>query len=169
MKKNGFTLLEMMIVITILALIAVVGSGSFFSILRGSTKTKNLSLVKQNGDYALSVMERMIRNARSLKAPTTSGPTDSILIVNPDGGETLFKCDSTTDPPTISSGSASLISNEVKVSSDCNTFFNVVLGRKELESTRIDISFTLVPNKEIERPEEKAEINFKTSVTMRNY
>jgi len=165
MKKNGFTLIEIMIVVVILGIIVVIGSGAFFSILRGSTKTKTLQMVKQNGDYAISVMERMIRNARILIYPTTDSTVASITIENPDGGETVFSCES--DRATISSNGASLLSNEVKVS-DCN-IFEVTVGQPEVKPATVKINFNLTQVEITNRPEEQAEVNFQTTVTLRNY
>jgi len=166
MKKNGFTLIEVMIVVGILGIIAVVGSGAFFSILRSSTKTKTLQIVKQNGDYAISVMERMIRNARVVTDPPISSTVSSITIKNPDGGETTFSCEG--DPPTIASNGASLLSNEVKVS-DCDNIFEVTVGQAGVKPAVVKINFNLTQAKATNRPEEQAEVNFQTTVTLRNY
>lgn len=161
MKKNGFTLLEIMVVVGILGIIAVVGSGTFFSILRGSTKTKTLQLVKQNGDYAISVMERMIRNARRV-----SGGGDSITIVNPDGETTVFSCEGS--PATIASNSAPLMDKEVKVDS-CYNVFTVTSGISGVRPAVVKINFNLSQAEMTTRPEEQASINFQTTVTLRNY
>jgi len=166
MRKNGFTLIEMMIVVGILGIIAVVGSGAFFSILRGSTKTKTLQMVKQNGDYAISVMERMIRNARALTSPTANSTVTSITIKNPDGKETTFSCGGT--PATIASNGASLLSSEVKVN-DCSNIFEVTVGQPEIRPAVVKINFNLSPAVASTRPEEQATVNFQTTVTLRNY
>lgn len=164
MKKNGFTLVEIMIVIGILGIIVVIGSGAFFSILRGSTKVRTLQLVKQNGDYAISVMERMIRNARAIIDPSTSSTVPSIKIKNPDGETTTFSCE--LDSATIASNGASLLSSEVEVK-DCS--FNVTLGQSGIKPAVVEINFTLAKAGGTNKPEEQAEVNFHTIVTLRNY
>ena len=166
MRKNGFTLIEIIVVVGILGIIAVIGSGAFFSILRGSTKTKTLQMVRQNGDYAISVMERMIRNARVLISPTTDSTVTSITIKNPDGGETTFSCEG--NPATIASNGASLLSNEVNVN-DCNDIFEVTVGQVGIKPAVIKINFNLTQAGTAIRPEEQALINFQTTVTLRNY
>jgi len=166
MKKNGFTLIEMMMVVGILGIIVVLGSGAFFSILRGSTKTKTLQMVKQNGDYAISVMERMIRNARALVSPVSDSTVSSITIKNPDGGETTFSCEG--DPATIASNGASLLSSEVEVD-DCANIFDVAVGQAGIKPAVVEINFTLTQAKTTNRPEEQAEVNFQTTVSLRNY
>jgi len=166
MKKNGFTLLEMMMVIGILGIITVIGSGAFFSILRSSTKAKTLQMVKQNGDYAISVMERMIRNARVLVSPTSNSTVSSITIKNPDGETTTFSCQE--DQLTIASNGASLLSSEVKVS-NCSNIFDVTVGQAGIKPAVVEINFTLTQAGTTSRPEEQAEVNFQTTVSLRNY
>lgn len=164
-KDKGFGLLEIIIAIAILGVIVVIGSNSFFSILRGSTKTKNLQLVKQNGDYAILVMERMIRNARTIIRPDLGGNTNYLIILNPDGGQTNFTC----EDGKITSNSASLISSETKIISSCDDFFTIIPGKPGLKPTTIEIKFTLGLTEEKFLPQEKVEIPFKTAITLRNY
>ncbi|OGV89699.1 hypothetical protein A2Z41_02475 [Microgenomates group bacterium RBG_19FT_COMBO_39_10] len=169
-KKNGFTLIEILVVVGLFGIIAVISSASFFSLLRGSTKAKTASNVKQNGDYALGVMERMIRNARYLEKNSDSTPEDEqicelgmtkIKIKNPDGGSTEFSC----GDDKISSNSADLISDEIIVdcSFDCQ--------RQEDGSFKPDvvtIDFILSSGGPSARPEELALISFKTTISLRN-
>ncbi len=170
MKKTGFTLIEILVTVGILGMIAVIGSGMFFSILRGSTKTKTLQLVKQNGDYAISVMERMIRNAKSV-----NGGGSSIAIVNPDGKTTTFNCCGSgsnlmiaSQSGTLSCEEARLTSSEVKVDI-CS--FEVTSGEPGVRPAVVKINFTLsqAPPAGGARPEEQASINFQTTVSLRNY
>ena len=164
-KKRGFTLIEILVVVGILAIIVVVGTTSFFNLLKGSTKTRTANMVKQNGDYAMGVMTRMIRNAREIVLDPgeecTSGMKE-IEISNPDGGFTTFSC---IDSP-ISSNSASLISNQVKVANgkcslDCQ-------HTSIIEPDVVTINFTLSQAQEDVRPEEAVSIVFKTTVVLRN-
>jgi hypothetical protein len=123
-------------------------------------------LVKQNGDYTISVMERMIRNARSV-----SGGGSSITITNPDGRTTAFSCSDLDGNGTneISSNSARLISNEVKVSSNCSAVFSVTAGEIGVKPAVVTINFTLSQAAITTRPEEQASVSFQTTVGLRNY
>ncbi|HUV43035.1 MAG TPA: type II secretion system protein [Patescibacteria group bacterium] len=163
-KKKGFTLIEILVVVSLFGIIAVIGSGSFFSLLRGSTKSKTVSAVKQNGDYALGVMERMIRNARYLEENSNEQTCElgmtRIKIKNPDGGSTEFSCDSST----ISSNSGELISGGLTLSScafDCRE-------DGDLDPDVVAISFTLLSGASVGHPEEGAVIDFKTTISLRN-
>lgn len=167
-KEKGFTLIEILVVVGIFAIIAVIGSGSFFSLLRGSTKSRSASTVKQNGDYALGVMERMIRNARYLEENSgglicDSGMTE-IKIKNPDGGSTEFKCEANS----ISSDSGELVRkliDEELTVTDCQ--FDCREGGT-LNPQVVTIFFTLSTNLGTGRPEEEAIANFETTVSLRN-
>ena len=97
MKKNkGFTLIELLVSVAIISGLGVLLAQAFFTTSRSNTKVERLTDVKQNGEYALAVMERMIRNARSLTASCSSDgsvATPSAAIVNPDGMTTTFMCE----------------------------------------------------------------------------
>lgn len=171
---KGYTLMEIMVVITVMATIVAIGSSIFLSILRGSTKAKSISMVKQNGVWALSTMERMIRNARQVEensgGQVCNTGMNKINILSPDQMETEFACEEigTTDSR-IASNSAirntRLTNNEVKVTS-CQ--FNCEFG----EGTRPDsvtILFTLTQNLMTSKPEEQVSVDFQTTVSLRNY
>jgi len=165
--KSGFTLIEILVVIGILAIIVVVGSTSFFNLLKGSTKTKTVNLVRQNGDYALEVMSRMIRNARGIVGIErgVKNPFSEITITNPDGKTTTFACRKSEED--IASNSASLISGQVRVD-DCSQIFYVERDTTGLQPDKVTINFTLESGVGSARPEEQASINFETTVILRN-
>lgn len=80
--KQGFTLVEVLVVLTVTISIAVVVVQSLAGIYRSSSKSAAVSEVKQNGQYVLSAMESMIRNAEP--TPVCIAPTGTIA-----GGVTI--------------------------------------------------------------------------------
>lgn len=169
---NGFSLFELLVTISILGIIVVVGTGLFFSLIKGSTKSEVLGMVKHNGDYALSVMERMIRNSREI----LECETDHIKIKNPDGGETNFLfCGDPNYLIASESGTlecddeeiarARIISDEVSL---LNGAFTCTAG-DEFQPYVVGINFNLTQAEIATRPEEEALVEFKTTVTARNY
>lgn len=163
-KNSGFTLFEMLVVITIFGIIAIVSSGIFFSVLKGASKTNITNLVKQEGTFALAVMERMIRNSRGIVGDCTIPmvSADGITITNPDEGETTFIC--TDVDSEISSNSASLISNLVKVDS---CVINCVSGQG-INPDVVEITFTLSQGSDTTEKEDIAEVEFSKKITLRN-
>jgi len=86
--QKGFTLIEFLVVMGILAL--VVGSTTIFmsSILKGTNQANAIGEVKQNGQAALDSVERQIRGAVDAQA---FGP-DHIMIVRRDGDPLQIRC-----------------------------------------------------------------------------
>jgi prepilin-type N-terminal cleavage/methylation domain-containing protein len=155
--RKGYTLVEILVVIGIFAIVAVMGTMMFFYILKGAAKTRALAEVKQNGDYALGAMTRLIRNAKTLE----SWNDHRIILTDQNGESITFECVNGE----IASASASLISETVEVE-DCTDMFAVEEGTA-LTPDKVTISFTL-RQAGAGRPEEKAEVDFKTTVLMRN-
>lgn len=167
-KKNiGYTLIELLIVVAILGTVGFAATQIFFTVLQSTAKADLTREVKQNGDYALSIMERAIRNATSLDnvnpCPFPPPSRSSLQINNPGtpATTTTFSLSGTR----INSTGGTLTSDKVSASnlSFTCTKFN---GKPDL----VTISFTLTQaNTSATRPEETARMNFQTTVSLRNY
>ncbi|WKZ25737.1 MAG: prepilin-type N-terminal cleavage/methylation domain-containing protein [bacterium] len=120
MKKKlikGLSLVEILIVISIFAVIGLLSTRSVFLTLRGAKKSDSLVRVRENINYSLAVMERQIRSAQSVTCPNLS-PT-VLDYVSIEGSQTSFSCTLTGSDRYIASGSARLTSNDVSLLS-CN-------------------------------------------------
>lgn len=60
---NGFTLVEMLIVIAILSVVGVLILTIFTRTLRGNNKSQIIGAIKQNGQLVLETMDKTIRNS----------------------------------------------------------------------------------------------------------
>lgn len=172
--KNGFTLVELLVVTALILIIIGATSQLFFGALRGATKTTITNETRQNGDYALTVMERMIRNAQTINNMTTycdGSSQSSISIEGQDGETTVFACP--TDPLAayISSNSGQLTSSKVAVDthpSGCSFSCTKTTSGPAV----VNISFSihqLVPSPNVTlEPEEKNNIDYETTVVVRN-
>ena len=169
-SKNGFTLIETLVSLGILGLLVVVVTALFFSLLRGASKTKAIQTVKQNGGYAISVMERMIRNAKQV----LDCQTDYIKIKSQDEEETTFRfySDSEEDDSWIASVSGTLTCADARLTSSevqlVSSSFTCMPGGGT-KPDGVDINFSLAKTGTGTRPEEGAVVNFQTSVFLRNY
>jgi len=166
----GFTLIELLVVVAILATVGMVTATAFFQALKGASKAELTKQVKQEGDFAISVMERMIRNAKSVDCTGSFG--DSLRITNQDGNQTTFHCCSVSsliasESGTLTCGEARLTSSKVVVSSYCNQFIRCT--QTGSAPPVVEIRFSLSQLGSSARPEERASMDFQTTVSLRTY
>lgn len=195
-KSKGYTLIELLAVMVVLIVVGAVVGQILFSVLRGTNKANTLADVNQNGNYAISQISKMVRNAQSFGGVSTDNVTYTADCVEPpsptplphytylqvtafDGGTTTFACPPSPIPsppyvPTISSNSASLLDTnavEIDTSSPNSACYFTCSQDSFSGSTNIGIYFALkqFSNTTITPVEEKtASVTFQTSVVLRN-
>ncbi|OGH42386.1 MAG: hypothetical protein A3H79_00140 [Candidatus Levybacteria bacterium RIFCSPLOWO2_02_FULL_36_8b] len=190
---KGFTLIELLVVIAVLVFVGIFIGSILFSSLRGTNKTNTLTVVRQNGSFAISQTTKMLRNARSFEGVSIDGEnyvTDCTQVIPPsptpppdpikytylkitsfDDGQTIFSCSGS--PLTLSSNSASLLDTtavSIPVSNSC--YFTCSQSTIS-DFPTIGINFFLrevVPTGALlpEKTASAAAIPFQTSVLMRN-
>jgi len=122
----GMTLLEVMVVVTIFAVLGILITGSITLTLQGAKKSESIVRTRENLDYSLSVMERQIRGASNITSPCTippaiSVPGTEIGYSDQNGMPSSFYCINTgSNDSYIASGSsiltaARLTNNTVKI------------------------------------------------------
>ncbi|MBI4999385.1 hypothetical protein HZB97_01290 [Candidatus Gottesmanbacteria bacterium] len=116
------------------------------------------------GDYAISVMERMIRNAKSIS--TCAGSTNSLTITNPDNLTTTFMTQTVGEVVKIASSSGNFLTND-KVTVVGN--INFTCTKPANAPTVVMIKFSLSQAGTVTRVEEKAQVDFQTTVSLRTY
>jgi type II secretory pathway pseudopilin PulG len=182
-RKKSFTLIEMIVVIATIGLVLPALFAIIFSILQQQVKIQRLSIVKREGDYALNVMENIIRNygesIHSATPPTennkicqSSSLEDASYFKDKFGNWFRFYLDTTNYISSESSvlnngsrGSVSLNSSQTKISN-----FSVQCYRTALYSPPvINISFTISYNTSSSRGEETAFFNYQTKVKLKSY
>jgi prepilin-type N-terminal cleavage/methylation domain-containing protein len=168
---KGFTLIEMLMVVFLFGLVMTLSGALFSSVLKGSGKSEVNKEVKQSGDYAMGMMERFIRNAKTVNCPTSPG--SSIIVTDKDGLQTTFLCLLDSGVAGIASKSGTLAPNRI-------TGNNVTLGSAcsgDLTFTcvstvippQVTISFTLKQKEVSARPEDQASVKFQSTVSLRTY
>jgi prepilin-type N-terminal cleavage/methylation domain-containing protein len=174
-KSAGFTLIETLIVIFLMGIVLVAGGNIFFSIMKGANKAEVEREVKQNGGYALAIMERMIRNSnRVLECDPDFLTIENVN--NTDNKETRFQVNSER----IASSSGELFENHLYLTGENVTvssfsfscIYDPVDSDESEDLRRVGISFTLTPKGAVagEVPSEMyAEFNFQTSISLRNF
>lgn len=108
MKKNsGFTLLEILISVGILAIVGTLIAQVVFTTAHVNKKTEILTDIKQDGNFALDVIARMVRSAKAIDVlPCALGELtgSSALITDSDNNVTTLEC--------LSDGNAARIASE---------------------------------------------------------
>ena len=105
---KGISLIETLIVIGVFAVLGILSTSAVLLSLKGSNKGESQIKIRENLDYAVSVIERQLINASSV----TSCTSTSVLYQDSLGAGGSFSC--TGDY--IASGSARLTSDEISVS-----------------------------------------------------
>lgn len=90
---KGFTLIELLVVISLVGMIMVATVGLLFSVIRASRKSESQNRVKQAGSHALELLSSKIRNAQEITSACSGSSDSNVQIKNPDGLETILKCD----------------------------------------------------------------------------
>jgi len=163
----GFTLIEMIITISILAIVSVIASGFLFSSVSSGGKTEIGKEARQNGNYALSVMQGMILNSKTVACPTPVGKRVDVTDMN--GKLTSFICDDSTNYKisSVSARNYDLTGDNVAVSG-CNFTCEITPGKPSL--VKIEFTVSQVNQTGVTpKPNESASLNFKTQVLTKNY
>jgi prepilin-type N-terminal cleavage/methylation domain-containing protein len=172
-SRQGFTLLETLITVAVIALMSSLIVQVFFTTTHTNTKTEVLKEVKQNGDFALDVMTRMIRNASSVSSDCTGATAETLDITNPDGGSTSFGCtyDGVNKVTRIASTSAS---TNYLTNTDISLGGTACPGSLKFTCTpsyfndKIKIEFTLIQRGNPTSQFELAQMPFEVTISTRN-
>jgi len=116
--NQGLSLIEILVVVTIFAILGVVISTSLILTIQGTKKSESLIKVRENLNYSLAVMERNIRSASSIVDCTTNEDPHIINYLDQKGNSGSFSCVNTGSTNSyIASGSARLTADTIKITS----------------------------------------------------
>lgn len=180
-SQRGYTLVELLVVMVVTITVGFIVVSVLVSSLRGTNKATTIETVRQNGNYTILQMSRMIEFAQGFVGVSLDGTPSSYSISCPlqspalqykylkitsfDGGSTTFACNFSVNPAVIASNSASFINtNEVSLSA---CYFTCTRNNLSQPPT-IGINFTLEQQSSSSLFEKRASIPFSTSVVIRN-
>ncbi len=169
-KIGGYTLVEVMMAIGVFALLAVLVTQTLAITLRSAKKSDSDSRVRATLDYAISIMERQLRNANSITSQCEQGGTtlSTISYVDAYGVPASFRCvnGSGEDDIYVASDSATLSSRLTTpgiIILPCS--FTCTSDNKTPDS--IDISLTGTETKAT--GVESSRVSVQTKIMLRNY
>lgn len=176
--KKGFTLIEILISVTILATVMVLISQVLFTSTHVNTKSVLLQDIKQNGEYSLDVISRSVRGARAWYRNCADGQTstDSAMILTNDNETITYMCVSDGAAARIASVSATgnkryLTNNTMTLSAgngiDCSDS-TLTFSCPSAPDDAMTISFTLSQRSTSTSVYDIAKQTFETSVKPRS-
>jgi Tfp pilus assembly protein PilW len=150
-----------------MSILAFAAVNLFLTSILGGGKSSGLNEVKANGDFAITQMERMIRNAGRMETNNEGlvcqSNMSSISILNPDSQITTFSLDSNR----IASNSGYLTSSNLTVTS--GPTFDCVRSNSSAPDI-VTINFSLRKgNPAVDRQADIVEVDFTTAVQTRVY
>ena len=172
-RQSGFTLVEILVAISLSVMLIVAAMGLFFSTLLSNTKKTVLSTIKDEGDYAINQMEFLMRNAISLEQPTDGGSIcapgrNRIAIKSLDNSITELSIQNSR----IASASTNLATNRtVFLTSDDVQLSNLRFDCQNagpFSGTFIKVSFTLRKQAVEQTGQPTTSEDFSTSVNVRS-
>lgn len=172
-NEKGFTFMEILVAAGIIALISGVSAQVFLTTSRNAVKSDLIRNIKQNGEYSLEVMSRMIQSARSISG-CSGAASASLSIKNQDDGLTTFGC--------ALDGAVTRIASSSAVGTAYLTTAGLTLGGATCAQSSLTflctpisglpssvrINFTLSQIGQPVKNYEKASVPFQTTVTMRS-
>lgn len=154
LKQQGFSLFEILVVMTLFVLIVAVSNQALFASFRGQNKSEATTTVKQNANFVVSYMQNALHTAQGVSTCTAS----AITYFDNNGGQKTFTCANGQ----INQSGAVISTQEVTVS-NCN-FSCVQEGGKKT----INLNMTFDQAGTNLRAEEKSTYQVQTQVRLRN-
>lgn len=96
-KQQGFTLIEMIIVVVLLAVTVGMTSDILMTLIRSNTKTQVLNEIEQQANFVSLKIEKELRDAISVK----SDFPNTLSFTTRDGTQVTYTCDDNAEGGTV--------------------------------------------------------------------
>ena len=159
-QKQGYSLIEMLIVVAIFALLALVVTQSMIATLGESRKSEAIVRVRENLFYTSSLFERQVRNANSI---TFCNNTNLAFLDETNSAVTIRCLDLGTVNGRLTINGDQVSSQDVVLSA-CQ--FTCILGTTGIPT---NISLYLEAYGKNLESKDKSTVNVKTTVNLRQY
>lgn len=185
-SSRGFTLIEVLAVMLVFGIIGSVAAGILVTTLRTSNKSAILTTVKQNGDYAITQITKILRNSYTLQTPappcgSPSNPTNTsfLEVLDNNGNQSTITCIDGNPPPGVSANTITLQSgggaqtsllDTTKVKTTTCSFTCAQASQSDYPVIGITFGLTqLSTSNFVEQIASASAITFTTSLVFRNY
>lgn len=167
MKKNAFTLIEILIVVGVIMVIMVSISGIMSGVFTSQNKNKSSDIITQNGNWILNELKKNVLNADSSGQKFECSLTkESILMTSlKDGDVTTISCENEKIASKSARETVNLINSKDLILTGCGNFVNCdILSNGQL--SKVTFNFTLANG--IGNLSTGTSKNFSIDVTLRN-
>ncbi len=176
-NKKGFTFIEIVVVIAVISLALPALFTIIFTILQQQTKIMHLIEVKREGDYAMNVIENLIRNyGVSIQAADNSPVCADQTLSDTSFDHFVDNLNKNTFSFSVD-GSNRIASSSSIMTTVYLTNTNVSVSGWSMTCTRsnkyspplIKMQFNIQYATTSTRPEDTASLNYQTAVQMKSY
>lgn len=160
--SKGMSLFELLIIIALFLVVTSIAGQGLFVTIKGSSKSKTTTKVKQDANYVVSILERSVHSASAFVTSTNS----SISFRDEVGNPVSFSCivASSGLNGAITQNTTSLISSSSKVDI-CTVSCQPAGG---FQTCSLNLTLSQTGDDTGLRAEEKARISITTQVRFRN-
>jgi prepilin-type N-terminal cleavage/methylation domain-containing protein len=115
LRMQGFSLIETLVVLAVFSSLALLSTSAVLLTLRGVKRSESTVKVRQNLNYAMSIIERQLHNASGVVCPNS----DELELNYSDenGQDASFACSTDSQGGFVASASARLTNQDVNVTS----------------------------------------------------
>ncbi len=161
-NKSGFSLVEMLVTISIFAVIGVLTTRAVSITLRGSKRADSSIRVRETLNYSMGVIERQIRNATKI---TNCPLTDPLVLsyTSYEGVSSFFSCNLTA-PGYVASGSATTKLTPADISITSCAF-----SCTQPKNNPPVVTVSLTAEDSTQTGIDKAQVSTQTEIVVRNY
>lgn len=169
--SGGFSLLELLIYIAVLAITMTMLVGVFFSINRSRGKVESQSEVNSNLRFALERIGQDIKSASQISTPATAGGTTNNLVID-NSGSTIEYCVSSNQLRRQENGTCNDSSPTVtsdKVSVDTLSFSRIENSNANLSKTVTSLEVNLTIRYNSSSPDWQYDASKKTTISQKQW
>lgn len=175
MKRNGFTLIEVIVAISVFGIIGILTSVILINTVRSAKKAQIITVVRQNGQAALDQISRGLRGAGSLDTSIlcdgTTKYSSSFTYYDLQSIQQIYTVSNNTILYTNGANPASSLLDSNTVLASNVQFVCTASSANSYAAPIVDISFDLTPaqgTQAIGPDGLTSPIHFQTSVVLRN-
>lgn len=171
-RQSGFTLIELMIVTSLMVILSLTVSSMFMTFLITNARTNTKNTLKVEGSNALSQMEFMLRNSYQLttnsSAQVCQSNMSSIALESLDGGVTEFIEAIDDSVSKIASNSDVFLTSDAVTVVPGSLQFDCTEAYSGTRSVQIDFDLSKVVPSVNNTTNEESTQHFTTVVSLRN-